>query len=380
MESMRNDELRGREPAIVLIVDDQPANLGVLSRLLAEEGYRVRAVTSGERAVEAARMAPPDCMLLDVAMPGMDGFATCEAFQRDVALASIPIVFVTAFDDAEHKVRAFRAGGRDYISKPFQAEEVLARVRSQLRLARLEQQTRRYHQEALAAHAQLEELSQVKASLSAMLVHEVRSPLSLIGRVLHDRADEEAFAVARDAFRQINAMISDLLEIYRCEQAHWPAQAAEPVDLCTLLVASVAGARPIATARGVELAYRSPEDHLEVRGEPIQLDRAFFNLLDHALRLTPAGGRVVVDLDVEPGRGVERGLRFASIGVTDTGPGIPAADLPYIFDPYLQRGMAHGQPDLGLAVVQRVVAGHQGRIRVSSQPGVGTEFRVLLPL
>ncbi len=124
-----------RDGGDILIVDDQPANLEVLSQLLAREGYRVRAVTSGERALEAARLRPPDCMLLDIAMPGMDGIATCEAFRKDPCLVRVPIIFLTAFDDPGHKVLAFKAGGRDYISKPFQVEEVLARVGAHVDLA-----------------------------------------------------------------------------------------------------------------------------------------------------------------------------------------------------------------------------------------------------
>src|SRR3954447_17379508 len=112
----------------VLLVDDQPANLEVLSRLLGDEGYRVRAVSSGERALQAASLAPPDCILLDVAMPGMGGFETCRALAKLPELGSIPVVFITAFDDAQHKLEAFAAGGRDYVTKPFQAAEVLARV------------------------------------------------------------------------------------------------------------------------------------------------------------------------------------------------------------------------------------------------------------
>ena len=115
-------------PQQILAVDDQPTNLEVLARVLGEQGLKIRTVTSGARALEAARLSPPDCILLDVGMPGMDGYAVCGELQADDKLRHIPIIFLTAHDDPEHKVRAFAAGGRDYISKPFQAEEVLARV------------------------------------------------------------------------------------------------------------------------------------------------------------------------------------------------------------------------------------------------------------
>src|SRR5262249_47828084 len=119
-----------------------------------------------------------------------------------------------------------------------------------------------------------------------------------------------------------------------------------------------------------------------VLGDPEQLDRVLSNLLDNALKYTPKGGTVYVSTATESGSGVERGLEFVALSVTDTGPGIPAEDLPYVFDPYCQRESKQhsGSVGLGLAIVQRLVAGHSGRVRVYSQLGVGTTFRVLLPL
>src|SRR5882672_8797565 len=119
----------------VLLVDDQPANLEVLSKLLSDSGYRVRAVTSGARAIEAAERLPPDCILLDIAMPDMDGFETCLVLRSKPALQAVPVIFITAFDDQERKLAAFQAGGRDYVTKPFQAEEVLARVDAHVQLS-----------------------------------------------------------------------------------------------------------------------------------------------------------------------------------------------------------------------------------------------------
>jgi CheY-like chemotaxis protein len=181
--------------ATVLIVDDQPSNLAVLSRLLSEDGYRVRAVTSGERALEAARLAVPDCVLMDVAMPGMDGFATCEAFQREPALADVPIIFLTAFDDPGHRVRAFRSGGRDFVSKPFQVEEVLARVSCHLRLAHSERELRAHNARFVAA-----------------LVEELGAPLAAVARGL--AADGPDAGEARAAGLAAHARIHAVLDAW----------------------------------------------------------------------------------------------------------------------------------------------------------------------
>jgi len=143
----------------ILIVDDTAANLKLLSQILAEQGYAVRAATSGARALESARVTPPHLVLLDIRMPEMDGFEVCTRLKADAQTREIPVLFISALDDVQDKVRGFSVGGIDYITKPFQAEEVLARVGAHLALRRLKRQleeaNRRYQQElALAGSLQ----------------------------------------------------------------------------------------------------------------------------------------------------------------------------------------------------------------------------------
>jgi sigma-B regulation protein RsbU (phosphoserine phosphatase) len=126
----------------ILIVDDTPANLRLLSQMLAKQGYGVRAVTSGERALASASAAPPDLVLLDIKMPGLNGYEVCEQLKADPLTRSIPVIFISALDEIQDKVQAFAVGGVDYITKPFQFKEVLARTETHLSLRRLEKQLR----------------------------------------------------------------------------------------------------------------------------------------------------------------------------------------------------------------------------------------------
>jgi sigma-B regulation protein RsbU (phosphoserine phosphatase) len=126
----------------ILIVDDTPLNLRLLSQMLSEQGYGVRAVTSGERALASVRAAPPDLILLDIKMPGMNGYEVCEHLKADPQTRNIPIIFISALDEIQDKVQAFAVGGVDYITKPFQLEEVLARVQTHLALRKLQKQLR----------------------------------------------------------------------------------------------------------------------------------------------------------------------------------------------------------------------------------------------
>ena len=128
------------EPATILIIDDQPANLKVLLSLLREEGYGVRIAENGERGLQVLERIQPDIILLDVMMPGMDGFTTCKKIKENPETAEIPVIFMTALDSVEDKVAGFEAGGVDYITKPFQQVEVLARIRTHLALRRKQQE------------------------------------------------------------------------------------------------------------------------------------------------------------------------------------------------------------------------------------------------
>jgi sigma-B regulation protein RsbU (phosphoserine phosphatase) len=127
-------------PEDILIVDDTPANLRLLSQMLSAQGYRVRAVTSGARALESAGATPPSLVLLDIRMPEMSGYDVCERLKADERTRDVPVIFISALDDLQDKVHAFKAGGVDYITKPFQLEEVLVRVETHLALRRLQAQ------------------------------------------------------------------------------------------------------------------------------------------------------------------------------------------------------------------------------------------------
>src|SRR5215212_5325709 len=122
--------------ANILVVDDTPANLNVLSSILTQQGYKVRPANSGELALMVTQHAPPDLILLDIQMPGLDGFEVCKRLKEQNQTRDIPIIFISALDDVLDKVEAFEVGGADYITKPFQILEVLARVEHQLRLHR----------------------------------------------------------------------------------------------------------------------------------------------------------------------------------------------------------------------------------------------------
>jgi len=369
----------------ILIVDDNAANLDLLGAVLRERQYRVRAVPSGAMALEAARRHPPELVMLDVNMPGMDGYETCEAFKKDSSLARIPIIFISALDDPLDKVKAFRVGGRDYVTKPFSAEEVLVRVEHQVNLGRLQRELEIQNQNLLDANLKLKEVNTLKTNFTAMLIHDLRSPLTFLGLVLDNLRNgmpsrEELLAKSEVAFARIKTLLDEMLEIYRSESGMLPMEFGE-IDTAPWLVGLVAPYRFRAASAGLEFQVALADGLPVLRGDRLKLERALVNLLDNAFKFTPRGGAVRVEAGIEFGSGVEAGLRFLRLSVIDTGRGIPAEDLPFIFDPFRQaeRSDAGRGVGLGLAIVQRLVAAHRGQVRAQSQVGLGSNFSLLLP-
>ena len=195
--------------ADILIVDDTPANLTVLSAILGKRGYRVRPAINGALALKAAQKAAPDVILLDVQMPGLDGYEVCRQLKGDAQTRDIPVIFISALDDVLDKVEAFQVGGVDYITKPFQIEEVLARVENQLALHKQREEIAALlarNQQLLAlAHAellpQLDRIAEWAAALrdggDMMLAEQIRANAQGLRAALDGLLEKEGDKMAR---------------------------------------------------------------------------------------------------------------------------------------------------------------------------------------
>ena len=180
--------MSGTSGASILVVDDTPTNVSVLLEVLGRAGHKVLVARDGESALEQASYAHPELVLLDVMMPGLDGFETCRRLKREPSTAQIPVIFMTALSEVHDKVRAFEAGAADYVSKPFQHEEVLARVQAHLALARL-------RRELAEANASLEQkvatrTAELKAALEE--VQRLQQRLQAENRYLQQEISESA--------------------------------------------------------------------------------------------------------------------------------------------------------------------------------------------
>lgn len=372
-------------PADVLLVDDNPTNLDVLARVLRSSSHRVRTVTSGQLALDAMRRQPPEIVLLDIAMPGMDGYQACARMKEDPLLAGIPVLFISAMDDPLNKVKAFETGGRDYVTKPFAAEEVLARVEHHVNLGRLQKHLELQNQSLLDANLKLKEIHTLKANFTAMLVHDLRSPLTSVGLVLdllqsgqniRPGLVEQCLA----SYQRVQELLEEMLELHRSEHGTIPLQTSS-IDSAAWLEGLAAHFALRTEPAGITFQCAWPETLPAITGDRGKLDRVIHNLLGNALKFTPRGGAIKLEAALEYGAGVEAGIRYLRIGIIDTGRGIPAEKLPFIFDPFRQAdpGDSRSGFGLGLAIVQRLVAAHRGQIRAQSQVGFGSSFTVFLP-
>lgn len=170
----------------ILIVDDFPDNLHFLTEILTKEGYKVRCVTNGSMALRTVRNHPPDAILLDIKMPDMDGYQVCEALKADENTSEIPIIFLSAFDQVFDKVKAFKVGGIDYVSKPFESEEVLVRLETHLTIGRQKRQLK----EAMDRHQQTAEIAYQSRTILANLLNSSLDGIAAVQAVRGDIAGE----------------------------------------------------------------------------------------------------------------------------------------------------------------------------------------------
>lgn len=359
--------------ANILVVDDTPANLSLLSSILGEGGYRVRPAPSGELALRAAAAEPPDLVLLDISMPELDGFEVCARIKADPRLRDVPVIFATAHTSVTDKVRAFAAGCVDYVTKPLQADEVRARVATHLQLCRQQRELR-------ASYERLAELERTRDGLVHMLVHDLRSPLASIicfAQMLREQAAALPPQAVDDvteclgSARRMVGMVTAVLDVSRYEQTAMKIQSAR-CDLAEISRRVVAEMRPLTRDTPVVMDLAAPE--VPIDADPALLLRVVQNLLVNALDFTPPGGAIRIAIGADT-----RAARFA---IEDEGPGIDDDDKPRIFQKFGAVGHqdARYSNGLGLTFCRMAVEAHGGAIGVEDRAGSrGARFWFTLP-
>jgi len=375
----------------ILVVEDEPDSLFTISAVLQAEGFTVEATTSGEEALERLRQQPADLVLLDLMMPGMDGYAVCQAIKGDESLRDTPVIILSARTDRESHVKGLELGADDYVDKPFFNDELLARVSGRLRLRHMERELRAYNEqlerlveERTAAWRKSQEQLIQAAKLSAVgelvagVAHELNNPLTailgfseLLIRRLDDEQTRQWVERIAESGRRCQRIVQDLLTFARQREMRRELTAINPtvrqaVDVSTRL-----------TGAQVKVVLDLAEDLPLVLIDSHQIQQVLINLFNNAAQaMTEAhgGGEVIVHSRLASGG------HLLQIIVEDTGPGIPENVLPYVFDPFFTTKPEGKGTGLGLSVSYGIAQEHGGSLRAENRAEGGARFILELPV
>lgn len=411
----------------ILVVDDRPDNLRLLSAMLSEQGYKVRKVIKGEMTFDVAQVNPPDLILLDIFMPVMSGFEVCQQLKADERTSSIPVIFLSASDEPLDKVKAFAVGGQDYITKPFEISEVLARIEHQLRILQLQQQMKDQNQRLRAeiaerlkaeaalrqvndeldervqertaalthtnqqlkwmgqkleqALAQEQDLNRLRSRIITTISHEYRTPMAIISSstgILEDYFDQLTPDLRRKhlgriqgAIQRMLTLIDDVVLFNRLEFEPVEISLA-PVCLSSVMDHAVAEVKA-ATSPPHPIRVTLQGDYLQPVTDASLVGTVVTNLISNAIKFSPDGTPIEVTVDSAADQ--------FSITVEDHGIGIPAPELEKIFEPFFRASNTLNIQGvgMGMAIVQKCLDLLSATAQVESQVGQGTLFTVTFP-
>jgi len=368
----------------ILVVDDLPEKLLIYKTILEELDQNLIMARSGEEALRLVLKHEFAVILLDVNMPGMDGFEVASLIRERKKSARTPIIFLTAFTDDIQVAQGYASGAVDYLPTPVVPEILKAKVRVFIELSQMRQQAASQAEES-ARRAAAEESDRRKDEFLGMLAHELRNPLGPIRNAVHllqvVKPDDPRRDQLRDMIeRQVTHMtrlIDDLLDSTRLSRGQILLRK-ERCDLSRIVLQTAEDYRTTFESSGITLEVETFPQSVAVVGDPTRLVQSIGNLLHNAHKFTDPGGVVRVALDYN------EESRVASITVTDTGMGISPAMLPYIFDVFRQAEQGldrhRGGLGLGLSLVKGLIELHNGTVEVRSDGlGKGATFIIRLP-
>ena len=397
-----NSQNADTQKECILVVDHNSDDLRVISNTLTEHGYEVLGTLNPSLVLIKAQVIQPDLILLDIEMSDTDSYQVCQQLKNNQQTRNIPVIFLSLFNQDFDRVKAFSVGGVDYITKPLQVEEILARVRNQLTILslqkRLKEQSNLLQEENLARQQanqclqnlevklrnslqKEKELHKFRSNVLSLIAHEFRTPLTIIssadeileqyGRKFSEEKRSNYHQRIQNAVGQLTEMLDEALMICQVEEQKllFKPKPIDLIDFCRNLVETL----QISTNRH-QLIFTSGGDLDNVSMDERLLGHILSNLLSNAIKYSPQGGTIQLQLTANS--------KLVTFRVRDRGIGISQADLPNLFESF-GRGSNVGDikgTGLGLAIVKKSVDLHGGEITVESELGVGTTFTVTLPL
>lgn len=360
----------GPARGVVLVVDDQMQNIQVVGTVLTREGYEVIPATSGAQALQRIAARMPDLVLLDVVMPGMDGFSVCKRLRETPDTENLPIIFVSAANDAETVVRGLEAGGVDYITKPFNKSELLARVRTHVDLQRARETAARMLKE--------------RESIVSMVAHDLKNPLGAIrfsAQTLQELPPEKVNTAAELTDHIITTADQMLRFIERFLSKR--AQEAERDRMSPVLISTdqikdmFQPWYQVAKRKNMFIELEAPEPPLHTTGDLITVRQVVDNLISNAVKFSPLGSQITARLQPQG--------QTLCVDIEDEGPGFTDSDFARVFQDYTRLSArptgGESSTGLGLAIAKRGADRMGARLSVENRPaGSGALARLILPL
>ncbi|MCP4540972.1 MAG: hybrid sensor histidine kinase/response regulator [Chloroflexi bacterium] len=371
----------------ILIVDDIPANLRLLSQMLSEQGYSVRAVTNGPRALESVRAMPPDLILLDIKMPGMNGYQVCQRLKANEQACDIPIIFISALGETNDKINAFAVGGVDYITKPFQVEEVLARIETHLGLRDMQRQIQKINDELEkrlgelgCSNTELQARNEELDAFAHTVAHDLKNPLASLTlhtswmkkswRTMQSGEIQESLDVVANAGQKMTRIVDELLLLasIRREQVQ-----TTPLDTASIVETVQERMSGMIKEHKAEIVL-SPEQVWPVAlGYAPWIEEVWINYISNAIKYGGQSPQINLGATSE----ADNIVRF---WVRDNGPGLTPEQQYRLFVPFERLNEVRVQGyGLGLSIVRRILEKLGGEAGVTSEPDQGSTFFFTLP-
>lgn len=352
----------------VLIVDDVPANLKVLGEILKGEGYKVRPVTSGTLALQVVEKEKPDLILLDIMMPNMNGYEVCNKLKENPLLNDIPVIFISALNDINDIVKAFTSGGVDYITKPFQAEEVIARVSTHLKISQQKQELHR--------------LNMDKDSFISILAHDLKSPFNALLGITELLAEnirtydinkiEHLINTLNNSVQTTYSLLEDILMWAKSQSGKFPFEPQE-INFKEVCIETNNILKYSANAKNITINLLI--DDIYLSADINMLKTVMRNLITNAIKFTRSGGKIEIQ--------TKKTNTEVIVSVSDNGIGISPQMLTKLFDftqMYTTTGTANESgTGFGLLLCKDFIEKHGGKISVVSNLGEGSTFSFTIP-
>lgn len=355
----------------ILIVDDNPDNLGILYTFLSNEGYKVYMAQSGEAALGQVKINRPAVILLDIMMPGIDGFNVCRLLKKDEDTCEIPVIFMSALTETFNIVKAFSLGAVDYITKPFQKEEVLERIKT--------------HVTIMDQKKKLEELVETRNRLLGMAAHDLRNPIATINSLASYLAEgyediDPAFFIKaldniKDSSKHALTLIEELLDITVIESGKFELKR-ECYQYIQFVKDIIAVDSIMANKKNISISLETELNDLKICFDINKIEQVLNNLITNAIKFSHPGSSITVYVTRE------KDILYTT--VTDEGQGIPEEEIEHIFIPFKRSSTrsTNGEKStgLGLAITKRIILAHGGELTVESELGQGSSFTFSLPV